>query len=90
VSEGAVLCVRDAPRDGTARFWATRAGEAFAQTISWNLGVPLHFPTRDSIQAAFPPAEFASAQQPCWGHTPFNNRLFTFRRRASAVAPLTG
>lgn len=85
VSDAGVLVLRDAPRDGTARFWITRAGEAFAQMISWNLGVPLHFPTRESIQGAFPPAEFASAEQPCWGNTPFNNRLFTFRRRASAV-----
>jgi 2-polyprenyl-3-methyl-5-hydroxy-6-metoxy-1,4-benzoquinol methylase len=90
VSGGGALLLRDAPRDGTVRFWMTRAGEAFAQTISWNLGVPLQFPTRESINAAFPEAEFSRAEQPCWGNTPFNNRLFTFRRRASAAVPRQG
>ncbi|MGI8820886.1 MAG: methyltransferase domain-containing protein [Chthoniobacterales bacterium] len=85
-SAGALL-LRDAPRDGSARFWMTYAGEVFAQTISWNLRVPLHFPTRETIYASFADHEFTREERPAWGATPFNNRLFIFRRRAFATAP---
>ena len=81
VAPGGLLLLRDAPREPTARFWMTYAGEVFAQTISWNIGAPLHFPTRGSIDAAFAPEEFTREEQPAWGGTPFNNRLFVFRRR---------
>jgi SAM-dependent methyltransferase len=90
VPSGCALLLRDCPRDGSLRFWMTRAGEVFAQTISWNLGVPLHFPTRESINAAFDEREFSRDEVPAYGSTPFNNRLFTFRRRASAAAPAAG
>lgn len=86
VSPGAALVLRDSPRDGSVRHWLTHAGEVFAQTISWNLKTPLHFPTRGSINAAFPEAEFAREEQPCFGDTPFNNRLFVFRRKPSPRA----
>ena len=85
VPSGATLLLRDCPRDRSPRFWMTYAGERFAQTVSWNLGVPLHFPTRDSINASFAEGEFARAEEPAYGGTPFNNRLFTFQRRASAA-----
>ena len=90
VPRGGALLLRDCPRDGSARFWMTYAGEVFAQTIAWNMGVPLHFPTRDSINAPFHEQEFERDEVPAYGGTPFNNRLFTFRRRASAVAPAAG
>ena len=81
VAPGGLLMLRDAPREQIPRFWATYVGEVFAQTISWNIGAPLHFPTRESIAAAFDEAEFRQEERPAWGGTPFNNRLFTFRRR---------
>ena len=81
VAPGGFLLIRDCPRDGSVRYWITHAGEKFAQAISWNVGVPLHFPTRDSINGAFPDTEFAREEQPAWGGTPFNNRLFIFKRR---------
>lgn len=81
VSPGALLLLRDCPRDSSARFWITYACERFAQTISWNIGVPLHFPTREEIHAAFPPEKFSGDETPMWGRGPFNNRLFAFRRR---------
>ena len=87
VPSGGALLLRDCPRDGSPRFWITYAGEVFAQTISWNLGVPLHFPTRESINAAFHEQDFDREEAPAYAGTPFNNRLFTFRRRASAAAP---
>lgn len=89
IAPGGLLLLRDAPREQTARFWMTYAGEAFAQTISWNIGAPLHFPTRDSIDVAFNAKEFTREERPAWGGTPFNNRLFLFRRR-SAAAPAAG
>ena len=81
------LFLRDAPREGTARFWITYACEIFAQTISWNLRTPLHFATREAITAPFDDAGFTREEQPAHGGGPFNNRLFVFRRRQSAVAP---
>ena len=85
VAPGALLLLRDAPREPTARFWMTYAGEVFAQTISWNIGAPLHFPTREAINAAFSATEFTREERPAWGGTPFNNRLFVFRRRSATA-----
>lgn len=81
VAPGGLLLLRDAPRERTARFWKTYVGEVFAQTISWNIGARLHFPTRESIAAAFSAEEFTREERPAWGGTPFNNRLFIFRRK---------
>ena len=88
VAPGGLLLLRDAPREASARFWMTYAGEIFAQTISWNIGAPLHFPSRESIGAAFGPVEFTREERPAWGGTPFNNRLFVFRRRSEAAPAL--
>ena len=85
VVPGGLLLLRDCPRDGSARYWMTYLGEKFAQAISWNVGVPLHFPTRESINAAFAETEFAREERPAWGSTPFNNRMFIFRRRHAAA-----
>ena len=73
--------LRDCPRDRSARFWATYLGEIFAQTVSWNIGGPLHFPTRASINEAFGDEMFAREERAMFGGGPFNNRLFIFRRR---------
>ena len=86
IAPAGLLVLRDAPREQTARFWMTYFGERFAQTISWNIGAPLHFPTRESIAAAFSEKEFTREERPAWGGTPFNNRLFVFRRRSAAAA----
>lgn len=85
VAPRGLLVLRDAPREQTARFWMTYVGEVFAQTISWNIGAPLHFPTRESIDQAFAAGEFTREERPAWGGTPFNNRLFVFRRRCAAA-----
>ncbi len=90
VAPGALLLLRDCPRDGSVRFRATYAAEVFAQTICWNWGAPLHFPTAESINAAFPIAEFWREIRPAWGGTPFNNHLFIFRQGGSAAARAAG
>lgn len=75
------LLIRDCPRDGNWRFWLTCFAEKFAQAISWNLRAPLHFPLRSILEEAFHERDFARQIRPLWGRTPFNNYLFTFRRR---------
>ena len=83
VVPGAVLLLRDCPCDGGMRYAATFLAEKFAQLISWNVSTPLHFPSRESLLLNFSPNEFTRDVRPLWGATPFNNHLFTFRRRAS-------
>lgn len=90
VAPAGMLLVRDCPRDGSARYFATHLAERFAQAISWNVGVPLHFPAREEITRVFKPAEFTSSEEPMWGGGPFNNRLWSFRRRSSAAAQAAG
>jgi 2-polyprenyl-3-methyl-5-hydroxy-6-metoxy-1,4-benzoquinol methylase len=90
VAPGAMLLIRDCPRDGSARFYATYVAERFAQAISWNIGVPLHFPARDVILRPFRPSEFTCDEQPMWGGGPFNNRLYLFRRRSSSTVQTAG
>jgi 2-polyprenyl-3-methyl-5-hydroxy-6-metoxy-1,4-benzoquinol methylase len=80
VAPGGMLLLRDCPRDSSARFWATYLGEIFAQTISWNVGGALHFPTRASINEAFRGEVFAREERPMFGGGPFNNWLFIFWR----------
>jgi 2-polyprenyl-3-methyl-5-hydroxy-6-metoxy-1,4-benzoquinol methylase len=80
VAPGGSLVIRDCPRDQNARFWMTYAAEKFAQTVSWNLNTPLHFPSRESISEPFDKNEFERESRPLWGKSPFNNRLFVFTR----------
>lgn len=89
VAPGALFLLRDCPRDGGARYVTTLMAEKLAQLVSWNISVPLHFPTREAILNNFPPNEFEREVKPLWGAMPFNNHLFTFRRRPfAATAPL--
>jgi 2-polyprenyl-3-methyl-5-hydroxy-6-metoxy-1,4-benzoquinol methylase len=88
VAPGGVLIIRDCPRDGGPRYWITWLAERFAQVISWNLDSPLHFPSRASIDDVFGAAEFERESRPLWGASPFNNRLFIFRRRGAGVSPV--
>ena len=87
VAADGILMIRDCPRDENARFWLTHLAERFAQTTTWNINVPLHYPTRDQICAAFPEDQFSRTIRPLWGRTLFNNHLFVFRRCQAAVAP---
>ena len=86
LAPGCVLLLRDSPSDDSLRHRITHLGEIFAQTISWNLNTPLHFPTRESINRAFSLDEFDRVELPVWGRTPFNNRLFIFTKNARGVS----
>jgi len=90
VAPGGLLVIRDCPRDPGPRFWMTLLAEKFAQTISWNLDTPLHFPPRALIHEAFSEEEFERESRPLWGMSPFNNHIFIFRRRVSGAAPTLG
>ena len=87
LAPGGRLIIRDCPDDGNARSWLTHLAERFAQSTTWNVKTPLHFPPRDRIMAAFKPAEFSRTVKPLWGKTLFNNHLFVFERRAAASVP---
>ncbi len=82
VAPGGMLLLRDCVRDGSLRYWLTYLQERGAQTIAWNIKVPFHFVTREEICAPFKSEEFTREERPMWGGGPFNNYLFTFRRRA--------
>jgi SAM-dependent methyltransferase len=84
---GGRLIIRDCPDDGNARFWLTHLAERFAQSTSWNIKTPLHFPPRARILAPFDLGEFSRSVEPLWGRTPFNNHLFIFQRRPAATVP---
>jgi 2-polyprenyl-3-methyl-5-hydroxy-6-metoxy-1,4-benzoquinol methylase len=83
VPPGGAVLVRDALRDGTWRYHATYAQESFARAILWLKAERLHFPTRDTLVAAFD--GFTIEETPLWGATPFNNYLFVFRRPSSGT-----
>jgi 2-polyprenyl-3-methyl-5-hydroxy-6-metoxy-1,4-benzoquinol methylase len=82
IAPGGVLMIRDCPREPRARYWLTLLAEKFAQTILWNRGGSLHFPSRAGINAAFNSSEFERETRPLWGVSPFNNHIFIFRRHA--------
>ncbi|MFN2474761.1 MAG: class I SAM-dependent methyltransferase [Chthoniobacterales bacterium] len=90
VTPGGMLLLRDCTNDGSARFQATYVAERFAQAVAWNWRTPLNFPTFESISSAFDEAEFTREIRTAWDRTPFNNRLFIFRREQSPTARLSG
>ena len=53
LAPGELVVIRDCPRDGNIRFWLTSWAERFAQATTWNIKVPLYFPSRKRIFAAF-------------------------------------
>jgi 2-polyprenyl-3-methyl-5-hydroxy-6-metoxy-1,4-benzoquinol methylase len=88
VAPGGLLIIRDSLREMRPRYWITWLAEKFAQTISWNVDIALHFPSRASIDDVFDGREFDRASRPLWGASPFNNHIFIFRRRAAAAVPV--
>ncbi len=85
IAPDGMLLIRDAPREKSLRFCLTYLAEIFAKTITWNIRGPIHFPTRESINDSLG-NHFECEERPMWGGSPFNNRLFVFRRAAARVA----
>jgi SAM-dependent methyltransferase len=76
---GALVILRECPRDDTWRYRATWLEEWFATSIGW-LRVPmLNFPTREEIAMVFRDRGYREEITPLWGRTPFNNHLFVFK-----------
>jgi 2-polyprenyl-3-methyl-5-hydroxy-6-metoxy-1,4-benzoquinol methylase len=88
VAPGGLLIIRDSLREMRPRFWLTWLAEKFAQTISWNIDLALHFPSRATIDAVFDGRKFERESRPLWGASPFNNHIFIFRRRIAAALPV--
>lgn len=82
-ADASVVIIRDGVRDGSWRYRATYAQEAFARGIRWLQAERLNFPRREAIAGAF--AGFESEIVPLWGRMPFNNYLFVFRRASSGM-----
>ncbi|HUF18048.1 MAG TPA: class I SAM-dependent methyltransferase [Thermoanaerobaculia bacterium] len=92
---GAIVILRECPRDGSLRYRATYAEEWFATAIGW-LRVPmLNFPTLDEVASVFRAKGYREEIRPLWGRTPFNNHLFVFKAPeqsdpAPSVHPVSG
>src|SRR5207244_9380359 len=65
-----LVIIRDAVRDGSWRYPATYAQEAFSRAVRWLKAKRLNFPTRQTITAAF--GDFDADIVPMWGLMPFN------------------
>ena len=84
-SAGGMILIRDAIRDGSLRYRLTYAQEAFARVGGWLKAERLNFPTREAIEDSLN-GEFTQDVRPMFGHTPFNNYLFSFKRSAAGTA----
>lgn len=84
--DGLVL-LRTAPRERTWRFALVLAQEWWTRVSRWiPVGGGFNFVRTESICAPFREAGWECETRPMWGRTPFNSRLFVFRRHVAAVA----
>jgi SAM-dependent methyltransferase len=81
---GATVLIRDAIRDHSLRYRITYAQETLARSVGWLKAERLNFPTRELIQRSFD-GQFHRDELPMFGHTPFNNYLFVFRRLSDGM-----
>ena len=81
---GGMILIRDAIRDGSLRYRLTYAQEALARAGGWLKAERLNFPTREAIAESLD-GEFTHDVQPMFGHSPFNNYLFSFKRSAAGT-----
>jgi 2-polyprenyl-3-methyl-5-hydroxy-6-metoxy-1,4-benzoquinol methylase len=83
VPDPGMVIIRSAVRATTLRFAVNAVQERFSRAIRWLRAERLSFPSREEIVAAFP--GFEAEVVPMWGHTPFNNYLFVFRRSSAGT-----
>lgn len=81
---GGMILIRDAIRDGSLRYRLTYAQEALARAGGWLKAERLNFPTREAIEESVD-GEFTHVVRPMFGHSPFNNYLFAFKRLAAGT-----
>ncbi|MCA0392744.1 MAG: methyltransferase [Proteobacteria bacterium] len=80
LAPGAVLVMRAALDDGSARIRRTRGADRFAALTGWMPDRPKHYPAVDELHARFDAAGLAADIVPWFGNTPFNNWLVVARR----------
>jgi 2-polyprenyl-3-methyl-5-hydroxy-6-metoxy-1,4-benzoquinol methylase len=85
IPPGGMLIIRDAVRDQSWRYRVTYAQETFSRIVRWLKTERLWFPTRELIVDTMTAHGFSVEVVPMWGHTPFNNYLFVFRRPSSGT-----
>jgi len=81
---GGMILIRDAIRDGSLRYRLTYAQETLARLGGWLKAERLNFPTRETIADALN-GEFTHELRPMFGHSPFNNYLFAFKRSSPGI-----
>ncbi len=75
-----VLVIRSGLDSPGWRFQLTRWCDGMANRLRWMQGLPVHYPTAESLTATLTAAGLTGTLQPLHGHTPFNNWLAVFRR----------
>ncbi|WP_425604069.1 methyltransferase domain-containing protein [Luteimonas kalidii] len=80
LAPGAVLVMRAALDDGSARIRRTRAGDRFAALTGWMPDRPKHYPAVEDLRARLDAAGLAADIRPWFGNTPFNNWLVVARK----------
>ena len=83
-SAGGMILIRDGLRDGSLRYRLTYAQEALARVGGWLKAERLNFPTPGAIADVLD-GEFTHELQPMFGHSPFNNYLFAFKRSSAGM-----
>ncbi|HYS55061.1 MAG TPA: class I SAM-dependent methyltransferase [Thermoanaerobaculia bacterium] len=81
---GGMIIIRDGIRDGSLRYRLTYAQETLARMGGWLKAERLCFPTRETIEDSLN-GEFREEVRPMFGHTPFNNYLFVFKRASAGM-----
>jgi 2-polyprenyl-3-methyl-5-hydroxy-6-metoxy-1,4-benzoquinol methylase len=85
IPAGGMLLIRDAIRDDSWRYRATYLQESFSRVVRWLKAERLSFPERSTIVDTMTKHGFDAEVVPMWGHTPFNNYMFVFRRLSSGT-----
>ncbi len=80
VPPGGHILIRACLRDESWRFRANYAGDLFARLTFWMKAAPVHYPTREFLDATLTACGLEGAITPLWGRTPFNNYLVNYRR----------
>lgn len=80
LAPGGRAFIRTALRDGSWRYLATLAEEAFVRLSGWIRGGHCLFPTLDDIQKPFQEHRWSIHVSPMWGCTPFNSYLIEITR----------
>jgi 2-polyprenyl-3-methyl-5-hydroxy-6-metoxy-1,4-benzoquinol methylase len=83
-SAGGMILIREGIRDGSLRYRVTYAQEVLARMGGWLKAERLNFTTPGAI-ADLLDGEFTHELQPMFGHSPFNNYLFAFKRSSAGM-----